>query len=192
MLTPLAFDNFLALIIAASLILRVGYLACCRLVILALIYVYEEKRGKLVICAVEWGPLEDGVWRCKICQADSLDCKKLVKQLLAEHRGSKKKSEVQKPSLGLFFVINQDNKLHTGRQPISVKPQKVFELNVKKRSSELLPLHHFVWWQVHFSSSSERNWLDLPVTRLSVLFAGGFLKPAVGVLFLVCQLCWGH
>lgn len=90
-----------------------------------------------------------------------------------------KKSEVQKPSLSLFFLVNQDNKLHTDRQPLSVKPQKVFELKVKKRS-ELHPLHHFRLWQVRFSSSSERNRPVLSETGLFMLCTGGFSSWLLG------------
>jgi len=107
----------------------------------------------------------------------TLDCNKLVKQLLAGRRVSAKKSEVQKPSLSLLFLINQDNKLHTDRQPLSVKPQKVFELKVgkkKKKSSALLPLHHFRLWQVRFSSSSKRSRPVLPEARLCTLCTRGF------------------
>lgn len=48
------------------------------------------RRGKLLICAIEWGPLENGVEGCKKCQAISFGCSKPVKQLLAGHRGSAK------------------------------------------------------------------------------------------------------
>lgn len=51
------------------------------------------RRGKLLICAIEWGPLENGVEGCKKCQAISLGCSKPVEQLLAGHRGSAKSHE---------------------------------------------------------------------------------------------------
>lgn len=84
-----------------------------------------------------------------------------------------KKPRVQKLSFSLFFLINQDNKVQTDRQLLSVQPQKVFELKVKK-TFMLFPLHHSRLQLVQFSSSSGRKSLLLFATKLFMLFAGGF------------------